>query len=483
MATEPSAGEREGAPLAKEPPAAHPRHARRLGLQARLFGITALVLGTCFGVVAWLLDQAYRQTVILGAEAQLLAVARGVLGAAEERDGAILEFPYLGEQRLSDPDSGLYAFVDSPGAGTVWRSPSVAVGASGIAEVPSLMRRPAPGEGFFDEVASREAERFVYAYTVIWAGLNDVELTVWVLADQEPYRSQVAAFRGDIATWLGIAAAVFVGIQFAALHWGLLPVRRMAARLAGLESGARRSIGDDYPPELLGLARNLSRFIGQERANRERYRRAMDDLAHSLKTPLAVLKNAVRHGPQSSPRDGMLREQIERMETTVGHQLSRAAAAPAVLPLVRVAVAPTVERIVGAVARAYPDKPVAAEVVTASANMTAAARVRVDERDLMEMLGNLVENAFKYTRSRVRVSVSAPIDATVVAVRVEDDGPGIQAAERDSVLQRGTRGDTATTGQGIGLAIVVELATAYEGRVTVEDSALGGANVVLELPA
>ena len=119
----------------------------------------------------------------------------------------------------------------------------------------------------------------------------------------------------------------------------------------------------------------------------------MDDLAHSLKTPLAVLKNAVQHdvGDALNGNACILGEQIERMESTVGHQLSRAAAVPAALPMVRVAVMATVERIVRAVARVYPDKPVTTDL------LASALSVRVDERDLMEMLGNLIENAFKYT--------------------------------------------------------------------------------------
>ena len=243
--------------------------------------------------------------------------------------------------------------------------------------------------------------------------------------------------------------------------------------------GKRRNIGEDYPRELSGLAGNLNRFIAHERANRDRYRRAMDDLAHSLKTPLAVLKNAVRHDGEHS-LDGLdgraciLGEQIERMESTVGHQLSRAAAVPAALPMVRVAVMATAERIVRAVERAYPDKEVATELPAS------ALGVRVDERDLMEMLGNLIENAFKYTRSRVRVSVRAV--TSWVEVWVEDDGDGIAPAKRTAVLERGTRADSKNPGQGIGLAVVVEIAAAYEGSLAIDGSDLGGARLRLRLP-
>lgn len=450
--------------------------ARRFGLQARLLAITTVVLACCLGVVAWLLDESYRQAVLRGAEDQLRAVANGLLGAAVEQ-GDQLAFAELGEQRLSQPDSGLYAYVDTPGTGVIWQSPTILVAATGIADEPPIDRRPAPGESYFGPArATGDPRRFVYAYTVVWEALNDMELTFWILADQLPYLRQSSAFRHDIVVWLGVAAAVFVAIQFAALRWGLTPVRRMAERIRGLESGTRRNIGDDYPRELSGLAANLNRFIAHERANRDRYRRAMDDLAHSLKTPLAVLKNAVGHDAEHA-RDGsacILGEQIERMESTVGHQLSRAAAVPAALPVVRLAVMATVERIVRAVERAYPDKQVATELPAS------ALSVRIDERDLMEMLGNLIENAFKYTRTRVRVSVRAV--ASSVEVWVEDDGDGIEPAKRTAVLERGTRADSRQPGQGIGLAVVVEIAAAYEGSLAIDASDLGGARLRLMLP-
>lgn len=449
----------------------------RIGLQARLLAITALVLGGCLSVVAWRLDDSFHRAVMRAAEEQLRAVAHGLLGAAEESGGGLV-VSALAEQRLNQPDSGLYAYVDQAGGGVVWRSPTIVVAAPALTDEPPLAKRPAPGEPFFGPVATDDgAARFVYAYTVVWEALDDMELTFWVLADQAPHLRQLSAFRRDIATWLGAAAAVFVVIQFAALRWGLAPVRRMARRIRGLESGARRNIGEDYPRELSGLARNMNRFIAHERANRDRYRRAMDDLAHSLKTPLAVLKNAAdprADGTEGAAGGCLFREQIERMESTVGHQLARAAAVPATLPMARVAVMPTVERIVRAVQRAYADKPVEAELPPSNLS------VRVDERDLMEMLGNLIENAFKYTRSRIRASAHAT--SSGVELRVEDDGDGIAPAERDAVLRRGARADTKTPGQGIGLAVVVELAAAYEGGLLIDDSELGGARLRLRLP-
>ena len=339
--------------------------ARFWGLQARLLLISALVLGTCLGAVGWVLDRSFKAAVRAGAEEQLQAVAYGLLSAAEERSGALAFGAELGEPRLAQPDSGLYAYVERAEDGVIWRSPSSIVSTGDIGERSPLARRPAPGESFFGVADSGGGpSRFVMAYTVIWETLGGAELTFWVLADREPFRRQIVEFRRNTTVGLVSAAVAFVIIQLAALRWGLSPVRRMADRLRSLEAGSRGDIGDDYPRELSGLARNLNRFIAYEKANRDRYRRAMDDLAHSLKTPLAVLKNAMREVSTSDAC--VMTDQIERMETTITHQLSRAAAVRTLMPATAVPVSPVAARIARALERAYAEKAVHVELLEAA---------------------------------------------------------------------------------------------------------------------
>ena len=146
-----------------------------------------------------------------------------------------------------------------------------------------------------------------------------------------------------------------------------------------------------------------------------------------------------------------------------------------VLPKESVPAMAVARRIAHALKRAYADKRIDTELADSQ------LAVRVDERDLLEMLGNLIENAFKYTRSRVRIATRATDGRC--AIVIEDDGAGIAPADRELVLRRGTRADTASAGHGIGLAVTVELAAVYDGGITIEDSELGGALVRLELPA
>lgn len=437
-------------------------------LQTRLMVTVAAVLGTFLAGTGALLERSFGASVLAGAQEQMRLVVYALLGAAEHR-GDTLEFPgEFGDPRLSMPDSGLYAYVDTADGGVVWRSPSLLV--TGVDETTG--RRPRPGRGSFEAVAPEAGSDglFRYGYTVVWEDASDAELTFWVLADQAPYRAEISGFRRNLAVGLVGATLLLVVAQMAALRWGLRPVRQMTERIGALQAGERGDIGEDYPRELSGLAGTLNRFVERERDNRERYRRAMGDLAHSLKTPIAVLNNASAALPAEDKR--LFGEQLERMENTVAHQLSRAAALRPVVPRETVDIGSLIDRLRRTLDKAYAEKGVA--VVTSG-----TAHVRGDERDLLEMLGNLLENAYKYCGSRVRVEVR---DAETVCVEVEDDGPGVPVEARARVLERGARADSVHSGQGIGLAVVVELVEAYGGRLAISDSELGGARVTLRIP-
>ena len=454
----------------------------RLRLQTRLLLTTAAVLAASFGSVGWLLDRAFNAAVRDGAEEELRAICYGLLGMFDEHAGGLTATGDA-EPRLQQRDSGYYAYVDDASGRPIWLSPALPTGSALLAAQPTA-KRPAVGEFHFDAVANRAPPQFVAAYTVNWE-VADMATTLWVLADQAPYQQRLAAARRLVVVGLGTAAALFILAQLAALMWGMAPLRRMARRVRELEAGSRDRIGDDYPPELSPLAHNLNGFIAAEKASRERYRRAMDDLAHSLKTPLAVMTNALEPSVRSrapSQSQTLLREQLQRMKAAVGYQLSRATAARG-FGGQRIALAPLAVRVVRALERAHAGKTALVDLPDA----TAAARlaVRGDERDLMEMLGNLIENALKYAHGQVRVSVreSSEGEASLL-IAVEDDGPSVPPTHREAVLRRGVRADTATDGQGIGLAVVQELADDYQGRLSIADSEdLGGAKFVLSLPA
>ncbi len=440
----------------------------QVGLRARLLLTSMLVLGVGLGLTGWVIDRSFTASVVSGAQDQLKLLTYALLGAAEE-DGKTLRFPAGPlEPRLRQPQSGLYATVTDASGASIWQSPSLQFGgSSALLQLPAELQLR-PGSFVFRETP----HQFEMFYRVIWETESDQIFTFRIIADRAPFEVAVAGFRRTLLFGLAAVVAALMIAQAFAVAWGLRPVARMAARVEAVEAGRRERMGGDYPPELASLARNIDAFIDHEIGGRERYRNAMDDLAHSLKTPLAVLRNALASTHVDDAR--LLREQLDRMESTVSHQLSRAVAARAVVFAGRTALAPIVDRLVKALRTAYDAKAIVVE-----RHVSPECLVRCDERDVMEMLGNLLENAFKYCRSKIAISTEA---GELVRLLIDDDGPGVAEAQRVEVLARGARGDTVQAGHGIGLAVAAELASTYRGALAIDVSPWGGARIVLDLP-
>ncbi len=479
----------------------------RISLHGRLMATTAIALCLFLLAAGWIWERLFTTSVRASAEEQMLIVAYGLVDATKkDADAAAFRGTFagpfillpdeLGEPRLSRPNSGLYAYVETADGTLAWRSPSMAITSVDAPPRP----RPPPGDSRFHKIEIDGTEpRFLLGYTVILEELEDSELTFWVLNDQAPFNAEIREFRRSLVVGVIAATLLLIVLQLGTLRWGLHPLRRMAERVRALHAGERGDIGEDYPAELAQLAHTLNRFVEHEMESRERYRRAMGDLAHSLKTPLAVLKNALI--TPDKPDKTLFDDQLDRMEETISRQLSRAAAMPPVLPREPVAVMPVLERLCRALDKAYVEKHVDVEI------RRAQVRVRADERDVMDVLGNLLENAYKYSHSKVRITArrdkcpatradTGPTGSNAVeldgagtgsrdaiCIVVEDDGDGIPEAAKRYVFERGARADTAHSGHGIGLAASVELATAYGGTVQLADSDLGGARVILKLPA
>jgi two-component system sensor histidine kinase PhoQ len=211
--------------------------------------------------------------------------------------------------------------------------------------------------------------------------------------------------------------------------------------------------------------------LASERQQRQRYRNTLDDLAHSLKTPLSVISGSL----QQQQGDQTIAEQVERMNQIISHQLQRAVVANPGVPGRAVAIQPIVERLVASLGKVYRDKNIQPDI-----QINPDISFNGDERDLMEVLGNLIENAFKYGKQKI--SVSGDQTQKTITIIIEDDGKGVAKEARQTILQRGARADTVTSGQGIGLAVAVDILSSYQGSLQVDESILGGAKFRLSLP-
>ena len=266
-------------------------------------------------------------------------------------------------------------------------------------------------------------------------------------------------------------------LQFLILRWGLRPLNRLAEDISRVEQGVSEKLEGAYPAEVEPVTRNLNRLIGTERSQRERYRNTLADLAHSLKTPLAVITGASSEKHTLQSYSALVEEQAGRMAQIVQYQLSRAVKAKEQTIASAIPLESSIRRITSALEKVYASKGMRLSYQGLESKVFAG-----DERDLMELMGNLLENAFKYGTSQV--SISAEEDQSFLILVIEDDGPGVGIESDRVILQRGARLDTSLPGQGIGLAVCVDILSSYNGSLEVDRSKkLGGAAFIIRVPA
>src|SRR5687768_9576226 len=279
-----------------------------------------------------------------------------------------------------------------------------------------------------------------------------------------------------------IAGAFLVGGVFL-VRKALAPFRTLRAGLSLVREGRSRTIEGDFPAEVQPLVNDLNALLEDRERAVERGLTTAADLAHGLKTPLAVLAQEAEQAAVAGHRDlaATLRQQVERMRRQIDHHLARARVTASVraAPGVRCAVLPSVEGLVRTMRRLHAERELSID-----AEVSLAHEIRGRREDLDEMLGNLLDNACKWARSRVAISssISSSDNDARVIISVDDDGPGLDPSTRAQVLQRGVRADQQVAGSGLGLAIVADVAELYGGSVTLETSPLGGTRARLRLP-
>ena len=431
---------------------------------------SALVVTLFVFLTALALDRAFRDSAESAARERLLAQTYLLMAATELDDAARVRLPEkLGEPRFSMPESGLYAAVFNAQGESGWVSPS----ARGL-NIPFPVG-PMQADLEFTRLEGAWPAH-VLRMAVSWEARDSTLPLLFVVAeDLAPYTEQIRRYRQSLWGWLGAMGVLLVLFSALALRWGLAPLRRVAREVKAIEDGEQDGLRRQYPRELEPLTQNLNTLLSHERAQQGRYRDALGDLAHSLKTPLAVLRGQLADPGLDAQWRQTADEQLRRMDDIVAYQLQRAATAGRRALSAPVALGALVGRMTATLAKVHRDR--APEV---SVDIDAALELRMEEGDLMECLGNLLDNAYKWCRGRVAVAARATDSA--VHIVVEDDGPGIEPAQREAILARGVRLDEQTPGHGIGMAIVRDIMTAYGGEFRIEQGALGGARMVLVFP-
>ena len=460
-------------------------HQSRYSLRVRMLVVLGAVLLLFLGFTGIALDRAYRISVEGGAAERLQIQVYLLLAALEQEAGEFFVIEDIQEPRYAAINSGLYGFVYDAALTEMWRSDSAL--ALSLSQGEQSSRIPEVGEAIFDTVIDSNGERlFRFSYGILWEGI-ETPFSVSVAELAAPYFSEIRDFRRSLGRWLGGAAALLLILLLVLLRWGLRPLARLSLELRNIERGISQRLTGDYPDELWAVTENLNRLIDSERRQRERYKTTLADLAHSLKTPLSVASGAVDALSSSSPlapnlEEGnaqllVIKQALVRMDQIVAYQLQRAVSTQnhATLAL-RVNVATAVSELLAVLEKVYAGRQFIVE-----SQCDEGLQFRGDERDLLEVLGNTLDNAFKYGAARIRL-IAKQGDDGALEFFIEDDGPGIPLEHREFVLQRGARADTLAQGQGIGLAVVSDIMASYQGSVTIETSDLGGAKFVLTFP-
>ncbi|MBE9609831.1 ATP-binding protein [Chitinilyticum piscinae] len=434
-------------------------------ISRRLFWGTALAVLVFFMLAGFAFYGRYAEHLSASRGERLKSEIYLLMAATELDASGRLQLPAtLAEPLFSLPASGLYASIFNPSGQEVWHSPSQ------LGRRLPEPQQPRAGEWASWRAGAADRQYQGLAYRVQWKiGGQSRSLLFVVQEDEQAFQAQLAQFRTLLWSWLGAAGVLLLLVQARLLRWGLQPLRRVEGELQQIEAGQLARISGTYPDELLPLTDRLNLLLDQERERQQRYRDALGDLAHSLKTPLAVLRQC-RDEADYGLR---LQEQLERMERIVAHQLGRAATRGRQALAEPIQLAPVLERLLAAMRKVHGARGLTFELECPQELVT-----RLDEGDLYEIAGNLLDNAGKWAQARITVSASHTEHALRLAVN--DDGPGF--ADPLAAQQRGVRLDEAVDGQGIGLAVVADIVRSYGGVLSVANRTGGGATVSLQIP-
>jgi signal transduction histidine kinase len=380
-------------------------------------------------------------------------------------------------RRLSDPRFG------QPGSGFAWqvsRDGRALIRSSSIASEPL----PIPAEAIPEETVRqatlngpRGAMR-VYERNFRIEGAPPMRLTV--SADEAILDERLRVFNLALAGSMALLALALIVAAVLQVAFGLQPMTRLRAALSAIRAGKAAKLPHDFPSEVQPLIDDLSGMIELNKEMLSRARAQAGNLAHGLKTPLAILADEAHRlsSRGESEAAAVIAQQCQRMQRQIDYQIARArAAASRSVPGVVAPVAPTVQPIISAMKRLY-----AAKALRFVMPIPEDLIVQCDPMDLSEMLANLIDNACKWAAQEVRISAAEESRAGPISIVIEDDGPGLPPEAMEVVFRIGERLDEQVPGSGLGLPIVRDLAQLYGGAIRLEQAASGGLRAILTLP-
>ncbi len=422
--------------------------------------------------IAFIIMSSFEKHMVRSIENELSAYSYAILAVAEVERSSLIMPEALIENQFNVSGSGLYAFVSQQVSNKsnenliLWRSQSLLT-LNLPKNLPLKLAMLATGDKAFSTLKINGMPHFIFSYAVSFnEGEHSFPMTVHIIKDKQTFLQFITNFKQQL--WFGLAVLMFIILllQLLWLMWTLKPLSTLETEITAIEQGKAQRLTSLYPKELSQLTSQLNQLLDTEQKQRQRYRNALSDLAHSLKTPLAVLQ-AQRN------ISAVNQEQINRINSTIEHQLKRAQSAGHSSWLLGIEVKPVLDKLLNTLAKIYQG-----ENKKVTVNLTQKLIFKGDEADLLELLGNLLDNAYKAAKTTIMLTLSEHDNMLIMCI--EDDGVGIEEKQITQILERGVRADTYLEGHGVGLAIVRDLVASYQGELHISSSdKLGGAKFKL----
>lgn len=457
-------------------------------LRSQLLLFITLGMIVTFVFMGVILHSAYRASLHSSIEEQLKLKVFEILAAAHLQQGEVIFPSILRNKQFNEENSGLYAFAylekkNELHPSLVWRSRSAGEWNWAFSHFLSSGQSEFSQKSIWNANKKIQENYFVFQYGVMWEWAKKnkkvYNLVVFHLADE--YQNQLVSFETTLWFWFLIAVVLLILLELFFLKQLLKPLKKMEEEIVLIEKGEHQTLSGVYPMELKKIVDNLNWLIQHERNQREAYKNNIADLAHALKTPLAGLFLEVSV-LEEDPLSARFQHQLNRIQDVISYHTKKStllthnwSAKHEILPVI--------ERICVSLDKVYHEKK-----IELSKEIDLSCHFHGDAGDLMECLGNILENAYKYGKTRVKVSVFQFLpendsSAPKLVLIVEDDGNGIPAQLHDYVLERGARLDSfSQEGQGIGLSIVKQIVQSYAGEIKIGFSLWGGARFEICFP-
>ena len=372
--------------------------------------------------------------------------------------------PALTEPRFNQSGSGLYGFVFDTQGKELWRSLSASLITQSFFQAEENFKTD--NKHFWQIDLNKLEAVNVFSHDIEWVDSRNLStgLRFIIASDNTPLRAELKSYQKRTWQWLGLMTLLLILAQIAILRWGLKPLQKLSNQLNQLQSNTIQQLDSNYPKEINPVIDNFNSILSFEKQQRQRYKNTLSDLAHSLKTPLAVIQSQL---DDTSLANKTVQDQIDRIGQIIDHQLKRAVIHVNQNTLQNLSdktpLKKLVDRLINTLKKVYREKNILFTNL-----IDDDVTVAIEESDLLEALGNILENACKYGKDSVTISASENEDE--ITILISDNGPGIPKKQQTTLLARGARGDTAHTGQGIGLSVSLDIISGYGGGLQVENN-------------